>query len=80
MSHALVRLPEELRRLAESRAAETGHDNIDDYVADLVRADTGLDLSGSLEAELLEGLDSGAPIELTPELRKQLRRSFPPES
>ena len=81
-----VHLPEDLRAFVEARAAEKGFASAAEYLADLVRREQvqveGYDLEDPevLERLLLEGLDSGPPIEMTPEywqkMRDELNREF----
>lgn len=68
-----VLLPEDLRAFVEAQALREGFPSAADYVAELVRRarieaedpDDGRD--EELEQLLLEGLDSGPAIEVTPE-------------
>ena len=87
MARLSVELPDELRRKVETRAAESGHPTVEQYVQALIRADaefsTDADLGGpphlevgtddELESLLAQMLDSGEPsIEATPELWARL--------
>jgi hypothetical protein len=80
-------LPEDLKSLAEARAAESGHASLEDYVEALIRADTMTETEAGapsevtvrtreeLEAKLLEGLQSPA-AEMTPADWQEMRRQF----
>lgn len=48
--------PQEIERMAARRAAEGGYRDADDYVAQLVAADTRDAFDGAREGALLEGL------------------------
>lgn len=77
-----VLLPEHLRAFVEARAAREGFASAAEYVAELVRREQvqveGYDLEDPevLERLLLEGLDSGPPIEVTPEYWAKMRREL----
>jgi antitoxin ParD1/3/4 len=68
-----LNIPDELKALAEARARESGQ-TLEDYLASLIRADTEQDVSEELERELLEGLNSGPAVEVTPEFWADLKR------
>lgn len=65
-------LPESLRKFAEERAA-TGYNSISEYFRELLRDDQKRVAQEWLERLLLEGLDSGEPVEATPEHWEELR-------
>lgn len=67
-----VSLPESLRRFAEERAAR-GYSSVSEYFRELLRDDQKRIAQERLEELLLEGLDSGEPVEVTPEYWKELR-------
>lgn len=67
-----VSLPESLRRFAEERAAK-GYSSVSEYFRELLRDDRRRLAQEQLEVKLLEGLDSGAPVEVTPKFWKDLR-------
>ena len=72
MTSMNVSLPESLRRFAEERAAK-GYSSVSEYFRELLRDDQKRALQERLEGLLLEGLDSGDPVEATPEYWKELR-------
>jgi antitoxin ParD1/3/4 len=83
--HIEVHLPEGLRAFVESRAAEEGFASAAEYIAELVRREelrVGHDLDDPevLERLIVEGLESGPPIEMTPErwqkMREELNEEF----
>jgi len=82
-----LQLPDDLKAKAEHRAIESGHDSINDYVEALIRADAEADDPGSpdhlmiqsldqLEKTLLNRLVGGPSIEVTPQIREDMKRKF----
>jgi len=69
-----LNLPDDLKSLAESRARESGHSSLDAYLVSLIRADADQDISAELEAQLIEGIESGPPVEATPQYWADLKR------
>jgi antitoxin ParD1/3/4 len=62
-----ISLPDALKQYVERRAAEGGYDNSGEYILALIRRDQEAQHDGTqeeLEAQLLEGLESGvaAPV------------------
>ncbi len=70
-----VSLPEQLRTFVTERA-KGRFGSTSEYVRELIREDQRRAAQERLEAKLLDGLESGDPIEVTPEYwetkRKQL--------
>jgi antitoxin ParD1/3/4 len=66
MSSVSISLPDSLRAFAERRAEEQGYGTISDYFRDLILKDQKQRGESRLEKLLLEGLNSGEPIEVTP--------------
>ena len=67
-----VSLPESLREFAEKRASE-GYSSVSEYFRDLLRRDRKQAAQARLEELLLEGLDSGEPVEVNDEFWTTLR-------
>jgi len=67
MSSVNISLPESLRTFVERRAEEQGYETVSDYFRDLILKDQQRQGDARLETLLLEGLNSGDPIEVTPE-------------
>jgi antitoxin ParD1/3/4 len=67
MSSVSISLPDSLRAFVERRAEEQGYETVSDYFRDLVLKDQKRQGEARLERLLLEGLNSGESIELTPE-------------
>ena len=57
-----ISLPEALRQFVDERVAEGSFANASDYVRALIRDDRAKRAQATLEAKLLEGLESGPPI------------------
>ena len=86
MSRHSIDLPKDLEAKVATRAAESGHASIEEYLASLVRADAdGVDYGApahlhitnedQLEELLAERLgDDQPPTQATPELWESLRR------
>jgi antitoxin ParD1/3/4 len=67
MSSLSISLPDSLRMFVERRTEEQGYGTVSDYFHDLVLKDQKRQGEARLETLLLEGLNSGDPIEVTPE-------------
>ena len=73
MSSIDVAIPEDLRRFVDERTRETHHASPDEYVHSLIRADQRRVARARLEQKLLEGLDSGEGVEVTPDYLDNLQ-------
>lgn len=51
----------------QERVATGGYDSVSEYVCELVRANQKQRLEAWIDGLLLEGLNSGEPIEVTPD-------------
>ncbi|MDQ1728620.1 MAG: antitoxin ParD1/3/4 [Pyrinomonadaceae bacterium] len=67
MSSVSISLPDSLRAFVESRAKEQGYETVSDYFRDLILKDQKRLGEARFEELLLAGLNSGDPIEVTPE-------------
>ena len=67
MSSVSISLPDSLRAFVERRAEEQGYETVSDYFRDLILKDQQRQGEARLEKLLVEGLNSGEPIEVTPE-------------
>jgi antitoxin ParD1/3/4 len=76
MTSLNVSLPKLMKEYLEARVKEGGYSTPSEYVRALVREDQQRKAEEKLEALLLEGLSSGAPIEITPEYWERKRRQF----
>ena len=71
-----IALPASLKEFIQARVAEGRYDSVSDYVRDLVQADQKQRHEERIDALLLEGLNSGAPIEVTKEYWEQKRHDL----
>lgn len=62
-----VALPESMKSFVQDRVTEGGYSSVSEYIRELIRADQKRKAEERIDALLLEGLDSGAPIPITPE-------------
>lgn len=62
-----ISLPDSLRVFVERRTEEQGYGTISDYLRELILKDQKRESEVRLETLLLEGLNSGDPIEVTSE-------------
>jgi antitoxin ParD1/3/4 len=53
-----------------------GYGSVSEYVRELLRAAKKAEAQARLESLLLEGLDSGEPVEVTPEWWEERRRQL----
>jgi len=74
MTSLNISLPESLREWIDAVVANGGYGNASEYLRELIREDRKRRDEERLEHLLLEGLESGAPVEVTPEFWKQLRK------
>jgi antitoxin ParD1/3/4 len=73
MTSMNITLPEPMRRFVEEQIATGSYGTASEYVRALIREDQKRRAQERLEALLLEGLDSGDPIEATPEFWHELK-------
>jgi antitoxin ParD1/3/4 len=71
-----ISLPQSLRDYVEDQVRDSGYSTPSEYVRSLLREDQKRRSQGKLEALLLEGLESGKPIEITPEYWEGKRRQL----
>jgi len=71
-----ISLPQPLKDYVEAQVKEGGYSTPSEYVRELVRRDQKQRAEERLEALLLEGLNSGEPIEITPEYWENKRRQL----
>jgi antitoxin ParD1/3/4 len=69
-----IALPESMKHFVQQRVTERGYSSVSEYVRDLIRADQKRKVEERIDALLLEGLDSGQPIVVTPEYRDEKKR------
>ena len=59
-------MPKTLRKYIEGQVKSSGYSTPSEYVRTLIREDQKRNALGRIEALLLEGLSSGAPVEVNP--------------
>ena len=69
-----ISLPDDLKAFIEQQVASGGYGSVSEYVRELLRAAKKAEAQARLEALLLEGLNSGEPVEITPEFWENIRR------
>ena len=67
MLNVSVSLPDHLKHLIEAKVQEGGYGDSSQYLYHLICQDIAQTLPENLEHQLLEGLESGTPIEITDE-------------
>jgi antitoxin ParD1/3/4 len=60
-------VPEPIKRFIDEQVARGNYRSADEYFTALVEADHRRQADEELEAKLIEGLESGPPVEVTPE-------------
>ncbi len=76
MASLNISLPQSLKDYVEEQVAANGYSTPSEYVQELLRRDQRLRSEEKLEALLLEGLNSGDPIQITPEYWENKRRQL----
>jgi antitoxin ParD1/3/4 len=69
-----IALPESMKQYVQARVSEGGYSSVSEYVRELIRADQRRKTEDRIDALLLEGLDSGEPIEVTREYWEDKKR------
>ena len=73
MSTVTISMPESLRKFVDVQMKRQGFGNVSEYFRALVREQQTKEADSQLEELLLEGLESGKDIEVTPEFWKDLK-------
>lgn len=68
-----ISLPESMRAFINEQVAKGGYSTASEYISHLIRQDQKRAEQMKFEVMLLEGLDSGEPIEVTDEWWKNKR-------
>lgn len=76
MASLNISLPQSLKDFVESQVSEGGYSTPSEYLRELLRNDQRRRADDRLEALLLEGLQSGEPIQITPEYWETKRRQL----
>lgn len=62
-----IALPEALKQFVLQQVQEGGYSTASEYVRELIRSDQKRKAQARLEALLMEGIQSGEPVEMTKE-------------
>jgi len=76
MTSLNVSLPKVLKEYVEGQAAADGYSTPSEYIRELIRDDRRRQAQESLEAALLQGLNSGPAKEISPANWAQKRRAL----
>ena len=76
MASLNISLPQSLKDYVEHQVSEGGYSTPSEYLRELVREDQKHKAEDRLETLLLEGLNSGEPIQITPEYWDNKRRQL----
>jgi len=76
MASLNISLPQSLKDYVEDQVQNGGYSTPSEYVRDLLRQDQNRRAGQKLEALLLEGLNSGEPIEISPEYWESKRKQL----
>ena len=76
MASLNISLPQSLKEYVENQVAEGGYSTPSEYLRELLREDQKRRAEERLEALLLEGLQSGEPIPISPEYWEKKRRDL----
>lgn len=71
-----ISLPESLKQFVDTQVKELGYSTPSEYVRELLRQDRHRREQEKLEALLLEGLQSGKSIPVTPDYLERKRRQL----
>lgn len=71
-----ISLPEEMKTWVDEQVARAGYGTTSEYFRQLVREDQLRQQHEQIDAKLLAALESGQPIEMTPEWLEQRRREL----
>src|SRR5438105_273791 len=69
-----ISLPESMKAFVDSQVTEGGYRTASEFICELIRAAQNQKARATVDALLLEGLNSGEPVEVTPEYWEQKRR------
>ena len=72
MTNMNISLPETLKSYVEEQVTSGGYGTASEYLRELIREDKKRKARERLESFLLEGLDSGGPVPVTPDFWQAL--------
>ena len=76
METVTIALPESLKDFIEAQVAEGGYSGVSEYLQMLIKEDQKRKAEEKLEVLLLEGLNSGEPIEVTEAFWQEKQRQL----
>ncbi len=76
MSSLNISLPQSLKDFVENQVQQHGYSTPSEYVRELLRQDQKRRAEDQLETRLLEALQSGDPIEITPQYWEAKRKNL----
>ena len=71
-----ISLPRDMKEWIDIQVSHAGYGTTSEYFRQLVRQDQRRRLRDEIDAKLLAALDSGDPIEITPEWWEQRRKEL----
>jgi antitoxin ParD1/3/4 len=71
-----ISLPDPMKQYVEQQVTAGAYSSASEYVRELVRADQKRNAKEQLEQVLLNVLDSGEPIDVTPEMVAEVRKTL----
>ena len=71
-----IALPESMKQFVQERVTQGGYSSVSEYVRELIRADQRRKVEERIDTLLLQGLDSGEPIPVTPEYWEEKKRKL----
>ena len=71
-----ISLPEQLKEHVEAQVQSGRYTSVSEYMRELVRHDLKIRERERVEQAVLAGINSGDPVEMTPQAWEQLRREL----
>jgi antitoxin ParD1/3/4 len=71
-----ISLPDPMKQYVEEQVSAGGYGSASEYVRELVRADQKYKAKEQLEQTLLDALNSGDPLEITPRMWNEVRQNL----
>ncbi len=70
----VISLPESVQAFLDEQVAKAGNGTASDFILKLLREEQKRQLRAEIDATLIASIESGEPIEITPEYWEQKRR------
>jgi antitoxin ParD1/3/4 len=71
-----ISLPDPMKQYLEEQVSAGAYSSASEYVRELVRADQKRHAKDQLEQTLLNAINSGDPIDITPEMIEEVRKKL----